>query len=314
MTTISAKIIADSINGAGNRLTTIHMRYPRFIHAELMTHRVFSRNARSSRAVPVKTMIEEIMTDPVVPLHWGKNQKGMQAEQECNEPVSLYVGPEHGGDSVWPFPREAAWLKARGQAVKMAVNFADAGYHKQIVNRLLEPFMHIDVLVSATEWANFLWLRDHKDAEPHIAMLAREVRAVMDASTPDNLRDSQWHLPYVPHWERADLVKAVTGRDWREDWVEADYLTMIKVSAARCARISYKPFDGTSETDYTAEIARYDLLVGSQPMHASPVEHQATPDRKCDNADEWVAPGLHGNFVGWIQHRKMLKGENHDRD
>lgn len=287
MTTITAQIVADSITVAGNRLTTIHMRYPRFIHAELMTHRVFSRNARSSRAVPVKTMIDEIVNDPVVPLHWGKNQKGMQAEHEHNEQVSLYTGAEHGGNGVWPFSREKAWLKAADQAVIFARAFDEAGYHKQIVNRLLEPFMHIDVLVSATEWVNFLWLRDHKDAEPHIAMLAREVRQVMDASTPEKLHPGDWHLPYV------------RGRD---DIDELDLA--IKISAARCARISYKPFDGGS--NYAAELERYDRLVGSQPMHASPVEHQATPDPSMSY------PQQHGNFVGWRQYRKMLKGENHD--
>lgn len=303
MTTISAQIVADSINATGDRLTTIHMRYPRFIHAEVMTHRVFSRNARSSRAVPVAKMLEEIRNDPVVPLHWGKNQKGMQAEQECDAEVIYPDTHEDGYSGGTPVE---AWLKARDYAVKFADGFADAGYHKQVVNRLLEPFMHIDTLVSATEWANFLHLRDHKDAEPHIAMLAREVRKAMDASTPDDLLIGQWHLPYVPHWERAEIVKAVTGRDWREDWKEADYLAMIKVSAARCARISYKPFDGSSEVDYVAELNRYDLLVGSQPMHASPVEHQATPD------PVFYRRALHGNFIGWMQHRKTLKGENYD--
>lgn len=303
MTTISAQIVADSISSTGDRLTTIHMRYPRFIHAEVMTHRVFSRNARSSRAVPVAKMLEEIRNDPVVPLHWGKNQKGMQAEHEQWVEVIYPDTHEHGYSGGTPVK---AWLKARDYALEFAEAFAEAGYHKQVVNRLLEPFMHIDTLVSATEWANFLWLRDHKDAEPHIAMLAREVRQAIDASTPDPLKPGQWHLPYVPHWERADIVKAVTGHEWDKNWNGDDYLAMIMVSAARCARISYKPFDGTSETDYPGELKRYDLLVGSQPMHASPVEHQAMPDPYCDHIRE------HGNFAGWRQHRKMLRGENHN--
>lgn len=285
MTTISAKIIADSINGVGNRLTTIHMRYPRFIHAELMTHRVFSRNARSSRAVPVKTMIDEIVNDPVVPLHWGKNQKGMQAEHEHDGKVIIYARPPSG--VTLECDNVTAWLLARDNAIMLAEAFDAAGYHKQVVNRLLEPFMHIDVLVSATEWANFLWLRDHKDAEPHIAMLAREVRQVMDASTPERMHPGDWHLPYV------------RGRDDIDDINLA-----IKISAARCARISYKPFDGGS--NYAAEVERYDRLVGSQPMHASPVEHQATPDPSMSY------PQQHGNFVGWRQFRKTLSGENHD--
>lgn len=275
MTTISAQIVADSITVAGNRLTTIHMRYPRFIHAELMTHRVFSRNARSSRAVPVKTMLEEIRNDPVVPLHWGKNQKGMQAGTEVDERTILSA--------------KDIWLTAAEDAVEFAERLDAIGLHKQIVNRLLEPFMHIDVLVSATEWANFLWLRDHKDAEPHIAMLAREVRQAMTTSTPEKLHVGDWHLPYV------------RGRD---DIDELDLA--IKISAARCARISYKPFDGGS--NYAAELDRYDRLMSGERMHASPVEHQATPD------PAFTMPQQHGNFVGWRQYRKTLSGENHDRD
>ncbi|MGG3810935.1 FAD-dependent thymidylate synthase [Methylorubrum rhodesianum] len=285
MTTISATIIRDSISPTGIRLTTMHLRYPRFIHAELMTHRVFSRNARSSRAVPVETMLREIETDPVVPLHWGANQKGMQADRECSATVRL------GGDFE---DRAGAWLWARDRAIDAATAFSDAGYHKQVVNRLLEPFMHIDVLVSATEWANFLALRDHHMAEPHIAMLAREVRAAFQASAPDELSPGAWHLPYVTDEEQA----------------ARDIETCIKLSVARCARISYRPFDGSGSVE--AEVARHDALVGAAPMHASPAEHQATPDSQngLHPPIEWNHPEEHGNFRGWRQYRKTLSGEN----
>lgn len=302
MTTISAKIIADSVSPDDFRLTTIHMRYPRFIHSELMTHRMFSRNARSSRAVPVGTMLKEIENDPVIPLHWGANQKGMQADLECN-------GYVHGYGN-----REQAWLSARDRAVNAARAFSEAGYHKQVVNRLLEPFMHIDVLVSATEWANFLALRDHHMAEPHIAMLAREVKAALWGSEPELLQPGRWHRPYVTDddiekvW--VDQFGGNQGNNPDAERQAAEILT--KVSVARCARISYKPFDGNGSIE--AEIARHDALVGAAPLHASPAEHQATPDQRRSNGigsyDGWLNAHEHGNFSGWRQYRKMLPGEN----
>lgn len=284
MTTISAKIITDSISPEDVRITTIEARYPRFIHAELMTHRVFSRNARSSRAVPVETMLREIETDPVVPLFWGKNQKGMRAREECDEPIKFR------NDSV---PRETAWLRARDVALMAAAQFQKAGYHKQIVNRLLEPFMHIDVLITATEWSNFFALRDHEAAEPHIQVLAREVRLAQRESIPVPLYYGEWHLPYVRYKDRDILDFAeTTGQSFQD--------LLLKVSTARCARISYAPFDGDASIE--SELRRYDLLVGSHPMHASPAEHQATP----------MMPGqehLQGNLRGWVQYRKTLQGE-----
>jgi len=99
-----------------NPLITIHARYPRFIHAELMTHRCFSRNARSSRAVPVQRLINEAEANPVIPWHWGKNQPGMQAFEECNEKVVYEVTTEFG-NCVKTSSRESAWRDARDYAV-----------------------------------------------------------------------------------------------------------------------------------------------------------------------------------------------------
>jgi hypothetical protein len=296
----SAKIILDSVSPEGIRLTTVHMRYWRAIHAELMTHRVFSRNARSSRAVPISRMIEEVRTDPFIPQHWGKNQKGMQATEECNEPVSIY-SPHIGR---FELDRRESWLWARDQAVDAAVGFADAGYHKQLVNRLLEPFMWIDTLVTSTDWANFYHLRLHSDAEPHMIDLARATRAAMDDSVPKRLQPGEWHLPYVTQVDWLDLCGGHGGfpKDDAIDWLR-------KISVARCARISYTPFDGRA--DFQAELERHDKLVVSDPLHASPAEHQATPDiLRYDGFDDvWDEPNEHGNFRGWRQYRKMLPNE-----
>jgi thymidylate synthase ThyX len=278
MTTITAKIIADSVSElTGDRLTTFELVYPRCIHAELMTHRVFSRNASSSRAIPVSRQIQMIEDDPFVPIYWGKNQKGMQASEECNEPVNV-----EESSALTSHNREDAWRKACAEAVKFAKAFSEAGYHKQVVNRLLEPFAHIKVVVTATRWQNFFELRTHKDAEPHFQHLAKLMLEEYRKSVPVTLAEGQWHTPYVTKEEAHELVE------------NFGYLAPIKVSAARCARTSYLNFDGTV-APFEKDIELHDKLVSSQPLHASPCEHQAYPsfDSAC-----W------GNFRGFAQYRK----------
>jgi len=295
---------------------TIRMRYPRIIHAEVMTHRVFGRNARSSRAVPIKTMLCEIMDAPFVPWHWGLNQSGMQADEENTADVFLNDAYKYRRGSH--ISRETAWKFASSHAYHIATAFMNAGYHKQVVNRLLEPFMWIDVLITSTDWNNFLWLRDHKDAEPHLQDLARLVEAAMTNSTPNLLEPGEWHLPYISQEDTAFLM----SEDNVHDVGNLEFLQ--RVSAARCARISYRPFDG--DASYTKELARYDMLVSSDRVHASPLEHQATPDHlilidgvmvdeegetieELGTAEKWNSPDLHGNLDGWIQFRKLVPNE-----
>jgi thymidylate synthase ThyX len=290
--TVSAKIIADSISPDNIRITTLQLRYPRFIHAEFMTHRVFSRNASSSRAVPVAKLIEDIKRDTAMPMHWGKNQKGMQADEECNEQI-MYPEWKYG---AFPVSREHAWEYARDYAISIAEAFDKAGYHKQIVNRLLEPFSHINVLVTSTEWANFFHLRDHKDAMPEIQELARQIKYVMFETPPQLLHPGQWHLPYV-----TDEKKIATG--------DYDWSTAIKCSVARCARVSYLTYEG-KKPEIENDLKLYDRLVGSVPLHASPAEHQATPDEMLFSYNPtWKHSHDHGNFYGWRQFRKTLPDE-----
>lgn len=313
MTTISAKAILRSRSTvAPNKiLSTLLLRYPRWIHAELRTHRQLrieegeefcwepsspslmhdpnlSRNASSSRAMPVKKLIDDVKNDPAVPLFWGANQKGMQAGEECNEKISF-------GDAI--LSREEAWNKAIFSAIRWAEKFSAAGYHKQIVNRLLEPFSHITVVVTATEWSNFLALRDHPDAEPHIRLLAQQIKKELDRT--DNINDlkpGEWHLPFVT---RAYFGEESTGRD---------IMLLIKKSVACCASTSYKTVDGFDMTFERAE-ALFDKLLHSDPMHASPFEHVARADSLRTNDGSWMNPELHANFVGFQQYRKMLTGE-----
>lgn len=278
---ITAKIIEDSISNENKRITTLQLMYPRFIHAELMTHRVFSRNASSSRAIPVKKMLEMVRNEPAMPIHWGKNQPGMQAnEQLSSKELDL---------------AKAMWLVAARNAADMAEEMAHLGLHKQVANRILEPFQHIHVVLTATEFDNWFELRAHPDAQPEIQDLAIQMRAVMEVSIPYLLQPDEWHLPYITDQEYEDI----------QDWV-----TLCKVSAARCCRVSYLKHDGTPST-IEEDLALCDRLIGSRPLHASPFEHQATPDDMTKGNQikpaHWKQQQFHGNLVGWIQHRKLIE-------
>lgn len=327
MTIIRAYVIEDSIAGNGKRLTTFELTYPRWIHAEGRTHRQLSldeeeesatpsimadknlsRNASSSRAIPVSTMIREVMERPAVPMFWGANQRGMQAGDECNNGVVVqdpYVGDRHGEYFVaWSdeaLSREAAWLRGRDQMVRLAQAFADAGYHKQIVNRLLEPWGHIKVVVSASEWENFYALRDHDAAEPHIRLLAQRMKAAMFASIPKKLGPGEWHLPYVTAEEREVMRGTQFFGVARMDPLSGGIPLPIKLSVARCARTSYRTHEGLTPRP-AEDVELYNRLAGHRPPHASPTEHQATP-----YYTPVQEPSVTGNFHGWRQFRKIIE-------
>jgi hypothetical protein len=279
------KIVADSISPAGKRITTMVLRYPRFIHAEFMTHRMFSRNAASSRAIPVAKMLEMVKTDPAMPVYWGKNKPGMQASSEL-EGTELALAKQK-------------WLMARDAALYYATLMDALGLHKQITNRVLEPWMYMTVIVTATEWANFFALRRHPDAQPEIKELADMMWDIYSVSSPRYLRrlsdltevageyvrveSFEWHLPFVTEEERQQLPLD----------------TQKRVSAARCARVSYLNHDG-SKPDIAKDLALFEKL--AQAPHASPFEHQATPLQDPMERS--------GNFVGYHQFRKELANEN----
>lgn len=284
--TITAQVIADSVSPEAVRLTTLQLKYPRFIHSELMTHRVFSRNASSSRAIPVAKQISEIIRDTAMPIHWGKNQKGMQADEETRELLWGIMPNNFQG-----MTSTEAWIVARDRAIEVAEAFDKAGYHKQIVNRLLEPFAHINVIVTATQFSNFYALRQHKDAMPEMRELADQMWNVMYASKPQEVGYREWHLPYISMEERA----------------KHDNSNLIQCSVARCARVSYLTHEFKTPT-LAQDLTLYKQLAESIPLHASPTEHQAFPDQVIDGC-EWKRKSLHGNFTGWCQYRKQLPGE-----
>lgn len=294
--TISATVIADSIDTSGKRITTFQLRYPRFIHAEFMTHRVFSRNAGSSRAIPVERSIQEIEQEIAKPVFWGQNRPGMQAVDEMSPEIQKIA--------------ENTWRSAAIHAVRHARTLIKMNAHKQIINRILEPFLHINVVVTATEWENFWGLRMHADAAPEIQALAKAMYAAQQASTPQLLK-SGWHLPYfIPDQDDKAIDDFMTFQYGPRDPVHGWYMEdvtlerlRLQISVARCARVSYKAFDGTV-SPIEKDIELYNKLVGSQPLHASPLEHQACPDIYGNHKHLW------GNFVGWRQFRKMIPGED----
>ena len=238
--TITVKVLAHSRHPACPDLYTIEARYPRFIHAEVMTHRMFCRNASSSRAIPVERMIQDVLDDTALPVAWGKNQRGMQADEELNADTRAQA--------------ENVWLEARDAVVGAARRFGAIGLHKQVANRILETFGHISVIITATEWQNFFELRCHPAADPTMRALAETIRDRMSESVPRELVSDEWHLPYAA--EYAGKVEAPL------------------ISAARAARVSYLNHDG-SKPDVSKDLSLADML--ERERHLSPFEHPATP-------------------------------------
>ncbi|HEY7456689.1 MAG TPA: FAD-dependent thymidylate synthase [Solirubrobacterales bacterium] len=298
-----AKVLADSRSPEGYRLTTLEATFPRFVLAEFNTHRVFSRNSASSRAIPIFKQLRRVLEEPYVPIEFGSNQPGMQAGEPLSGEARLAA--------------EGEWLGARDNAVRRVLRLianrdavpagADLGarldeieatyrgearpaawlnVHKQVANRLLEPFMWHTVIVTATEWENFFNLRCHADAQPEIRRIATAMRAAMESSEPAALGREEWHLPLIRPEDREQV-----------DSLEE----LLKVSAGRCARVSYLTHAG--RRDLSADVELHDRLLESG--HMSPFEHPARPLSPAELAQsEWC-----GNFRGWHPYRKDIPDE-----
>jgi len=266
--TYAVKVIADSIAENGIRLVTLQCTYPRYIHAEVMTHRDFARNASSSRAIPTAKLIQNSIDNMVYPIRWGLNQPGMQASDTVLDAESEAIA-------------EAIWEDMAMYCAEGVRKLAELGLHKQWANRPLEWFGTITTVITSTNWDNWFELRDHEDAQPEIRHLAKLMRIAMEESESEYLEFGEWHLPYVSH----------------EEISTADIQDLLKISTARCARVSYLTQEGTTPS-IEKDIALYERLVGSKPLHASPCEHQACPS---------TAESKSGNLRGWIQHRKILE-------
>ncbi len=265
----SVKVIEDSISPVGDRITTISAKYPRIIHSELMTHGLFSKNASSSRAIPISKLIEFVRKEPFIPIHWGRKKKGMQAGAEIRH--------------VWL--AKLIWLSVMNAAIGAAWLLDKLGLHKQLANRLIENFGYINVVITATDFDNFMHLRYHKDAMPEIQKLAYLIGVAIRDSKPKLIDWNMWHCPFVSDSER--LTHPID--------------TLLKISAARCARVSYLTFDG--KVPYPSDdLKLYEKLVGSDPKHMSPLSHQG----QCVTH---VPTRLTSNLRNFLQYRKTIPGE-----
>lgn len=261
---IDVEIIKDSINWTGKRLTTFILKYPRYIHSELMTHRVFSKNSASSRAIPVMKMINNIFDDTTNPI-WTLNQSGMQGKElEDKETLTL---------------AKIKWIQALRHAADDAKYLFNLGIHKQNINRLLEPWMHIKIILTGTDFDNWYELRNHPDAQPEIQELARKMLKAQEESTPIYLKPGEWHIPFDEKYDLSTLTeealkRAPMGFGADDEWEDAILDLRLKISVANCARTSYNNVDGSKST-IDGDISIYKKLVESEPLHASPSEHQA---------------------------------------
>lgn len=301
MNQISAKIIKASQNAyTGQKIATFELDYPRYIHSEIMTHRMFSRNAQSSRAVPVSKTLE-VNQEGVKPIIWGKNKAGMSSVEELTG-IEL-----ESAKALWDCAAKNAFIYSK--------RLTDVGLHKQWSNRITEPFSRIKVIVTATEYNNFFWLRDDPDAaQPEIVDLARKMKKAYSEADFINLQDGQWHLPYI---------ETRTTQD-SQIYFDSDGKTLsledaLKVSASCCAQVSYRKLDDSKEK----AIEIYNRLFSGPKPHLSPVEHQAM----CFNPDDsyvfdgdftqgvWMDGITHqdrygsywsGNFKEFIQYRQLI--------
>jgi len=298
MKKIKAEIIADSITEQGHRATTYVLTFPRFILAELNTHRLFSKNSASSRAIPFKKMVKMVEEDPFIPIAWQKDHKGMQGTEYADYPDTEDF--------------KQCWLEARDSAVDAArtMQTGNVKCTKQLTNRLLEPFMWHTVILTATEYDNFFelrcpqyewdgqsfksredcldfvnkkspvyssmntwndlsWLKNNRgQGEIHMMELAECMYDAMNESTPKELKAGEWHIPFGDKMDSSRICELYTGN---ENQVPFSFIQAcrVKIATARCARVSYLNFEG--KDDYEADLKLYDIL--STSGHWSPFEH-----------------------------------------
>lgn len=272
-TNITAKVICDSISEQGVRLTTFEIEYPRFILAELNTHRQLSKNSSSSRAIPIKKMLSQIEDNMAIPVYWGKAKSGMQATEEVDiDDVWWY-------EEKWKFAFDEVSYRVKqlSDLVEGKKGFMEA-LHKQIPNRLIEPFQMMKTVITGTDWGNFFNLRLHPDSQPEICMLAYKMYKAMEESKPIELKVGEYHLPYVNTYRVKSgrglgKLEYYTGVVSTPDYNVINLEDAIKLSAASCASVSYRTEGMTLEKADKI----FDMLIKAEVIHSSPFEHLATP-------------------------------------
>lgn len=305
MNQTSAIILKDSINKQGDRLTTFRLTYPRIILAELNTHRVYSKNTSSSRAIPVKDNIERIRNDPFIPGQWVKNARGMFSLDYIDNNLEEIM---------------RLWLEANYIMGDIGKNLAEYELHKQYANRLLEPFMYVDTILTGTDFNNFFYLRTAEDAQPEIQELANCMYEVYSESTPDLLYYGEWHVPYI------DTIRENDSLTYSINDQIIDIDTAIKIAISCCGQVSYRKLNTTIEK--ALEI--YAKFMNNSRLHASPLEHVATPFSDLeyesrikvrdllqvelgDNISSFDLEKIlyKRNFKGWTQYRTLIPNDTY---
>lgn len=289
----TARVVAYSVSEETNeRVCTFEVEVPRLIWSEVMTHRLFSRNAASSRAIPVSRMIEMVRENPATPVRFGANQAGMQ------DKGVEYVAEISVNGKTFPDGRHLWWHLAE-EVADYSERLAKAGYHKQLCNRITEPFQSIKAVITFTGFgANFFGLRDHEDADPTICEMAQAMQEAMDTAVPTYMLPGDWHLPY---YKDGTFIKGM----------DRDLEQAKRISASCCAQVSFRKLDDSSEKADKV----FERLVESKPVHASPTEHQCTPLKKgvgfrspyVTHIDREGNPWS-GNFRNWGQMRQVIEG------
>jgi thymidylate synthase ThyX len=303
---IQASVCADT----GQRIDTLVCSYPRVIHSQLLTHRVFSKNSSSTRAIPLEKAISQILDNPAEYI-WTQNQAGMQGKViPAKEKKRL--------EDINGFYKTGMYY-AIETARKLAAS--PLNVHKQNAGRLLEPFQNIKIVLTATEWENWDWLRDDPAAQGEIAELARAISKARAEATPMVLYAGEWHVPFVDR-ERSPQTGEMYYFIKQGQQLSAEEAQLVSMSV--CAQTSYR------NSDYSLEKA-LDMkgkLLDCEKVHASPSEHIATPIVPDDFEfvsgdilpDSWPEGITHmdrnrnywsGNLKGFIQYRQLLSG--HDK-
>lgn len=322
-----------SISPRGKELLTYEIVFPRSVLAEVVTHRILtmdsspddagnvnqqavdlfhtertalqdlSKSSASSRAIPFSRMVEAVRNDPYIPERWSKGGPGMQ-ESGWLEDL----------DAISKV--RASWLAGRDMMIEVATKMHEFGVHKQDVNRLLEPWGWVRQIVTGTEWNNFFALRTDKDAHPAFRKIARMMYLAKRASTPRALNYGEWHVPYVGQGyleKLAEGLKVTQPPAQYQPSVSSAFRSLttasaqvLKISAARCAWVSYDP-PGVENYTHERAFATFDKLIGGRLKHVSPTEHQGTPmDMDCES----IRPEYRSNLSGWLQARKLITREN----
>jgi len=308
------KIICDSKNEFGQRCISAICTFPRYLLAEINTHRMLSRNSASSRAIRFERMVESVQKNPFIPKKWQRDHTGMQGtEYFTQEEINIKNLVHH-------------WLSARDNAIAEATRLNKLGVTKQLCNRYLEPFMYHTALITATELENFFALRAEDMAEVHLQELAYKYLDACNASEPKLLKAGEWHIPFGDQFDNEQLISIAHYQltKFKPDFAPSVHDLQpvlddlqVKLATVRCARISYVTPGSEQKINYTADLELHDRLASSG--HWSAFEHctRAMSQTDFEGSEtrfnfntQQMELGWYGNFRGFIQYRKMFENEN----